>query len=132
MAARFLKLEKMNTLKEISDKIEWHNNEVFKLQKTVRSDAFLKSLLQNIETIFGVSEEDIKSKSRKRDAVLGRNAFIYILRYVFGYTVEDIGEIVNRDHSTVCVSCKVYLADIQTVFWYKEKVSEVLNLPINK
>ena len=52
----------------------------------------------------GIHEQQIKSKSRKRDIVDARRVFWYVLRNYFQYSYQKIGNISLHNHATV-ISC---------------------------
>lgn len=53
-----------------------------------------------IQHNIGTSKEELKSHTRTRDVVFARFVFMGIARR-FGYTYEQIGEVIDRDHTTV-------------------------------
>ena len=61
----------------------------------------LQSILQIISEYYGVSENLIKSKSRKDEVVKARHAYFYIAYKTSGKGLAEIGKLVNRDHTTV-------------------------------
>ena len=73
----------------------------------------LKSLLKNH---FGVEWKEIISKSRAARIVKARRHYFYVMRYVFLYTLEHIGEITNKTHATVIYNLKTQdtLMDLYT------------------
>lgn len=50
---------------------------------------------------FKVSAEDLRSRSRKRGVVFPRQLAIYLTRKFTGHSLTEIGEMYDRDHSTV-------------------------------
>ena len=67
-----------------------------------------KKVLQYIDTViantceqFNISMDDIKSKSRKSDIVIPRLLTMHILRSNTLLTLDEIGIVFNRDHTTV-------------------------------
>jgi chromosomal replication initiator protein len=50
---------------------------------------------------YGLSEDELKSKSRKRQVVLARNTAFYLARKHTDLSLKDIGEKLGRRHSTV-------------------------------
>jgi len=50
---------------------------------------------------YGLSEDELKSKSRKRQIVLARNTAFYLARKHTDLSLKDIGEKLGRRHSTV-------------------------------
>lgn len=52
-----------------------------------------------------VSLDELKSKSRKREIVVARNAAAWLLRKE-GYTLMEVGDIINRSHGNVLHQCE--------------------------
>jgi chromosomal replication initiator protein len=50
---------------------------------------------------YGLSEDELKSKSRKRQVVLARNTAFYLARKHTDLSLKDIGDRLGRRHSTV-------------------------------
>lgn len=48
-----------------------------------------------------ITREELLTGTRKMDAVVHRNTVIYIMRAHYSMTVERIGKLIKRDHSTV-------------------------------
>jgi chromosomal replication initiation ATPase DnaA len=86
-------------VREISMKIhingENHTME-FNSRKYDKND-----VLKKVEDITGVSTEQIKSASQKREIVTARHLIAYILVKVFKYSLHAAGAAINKDHSTV-------------------------------
>lgn len=61
----------------------------------------LQTILEVISKYYGVSENSIKSKSRKVKSVKARHAYFYIAYKTSRKGLVEIGELVNRNHSTV-------------------------------
>ena len=68
-------------------------------------DETLDEILTSVSKKTKVSEDDIKSKSRKREVVEARHIFCYLAKASYKiFTLNDIGQTVSRDHSTVSSS----------------------------
>lgn len=63
---------------------------------------------------FRVTVDQLKHRSRKRPVVEARQALCYTLRYKLGYGIVRIGDIINRDHTTVIHSCRTMQNLIET------------------
>ncbi len=50
---------------------------------------------------YGIQESQLKSKSRKKECVQGRNTIFYLARKHTSLSLEDIGNVFNRRHTTV-------------------------------
>ena len=58
-------------------------------------------ILSEVADAFNVSTEDILSKSRQAKVSLARKIFIYIMKNVKGMTFSQIGDVLNKNHSTM-------------------------------
>lgn len=59
-----------------------------------------------ISSRFKLSREDLRSRSRKRSIVFPRQMAMYLTRKFTEHSLSEIGEIYQRDHSTVLHSIK--------------------------
>ena len=58
-------------------------------------------ILNTVSNYYGVSIEDIKGKCRKRRIVKPRQIIVYLLRTKARMVLSDIGDVLNRDHTTM-------------------------------
>lgn len=61
----------------------------------------MESILRFICRSFDISDEELRSKTRRHQAVLARNTAFYLARKHTGLSLAAIGEPLNRKHSTV-------------------------------
>ena len=71
-----------------------------------------KDILNTVSNYYGVSIEDIKGKCRKRTIVKPRQIIMFLLRTKARMVLSDIGEVMNRDHTTVIHSITCIQNDI--------------------
>ena len=82
--------------------------------------------LQNIICdVFELSWQKIKSKDRHRDLVAARQLFCFFSYRRIGKTLAAIGDILDRDHTTIIVSIRkvedyVFTRDSQVYPMYKK------------
>lgn len=84
----------------------------------VKSDCPLEKALSEVSSRTGVSKEDILSPSRDRPINHARQEVMHLLRQQ-GFTTPAIGELMNRDHTSVLHSLKAYASRVsgdQTFF----------------
>jgi len=72
-------------------------------QKTVS----IKNVVDKVAEFYGIDEESIYEKTRRREVVRPRQVIMYILREDFSISYPTIGtKIGGRDHTTVIHSCE--------------------------
>ncbi len=69
-----------------------------------------KEILKAVVEVYGIDENELMQKTRKRNIAEARQLFRYFLRKKLGFTCYKIGEITLCDHSTVTYSIKVVKA----------------------
>ena len=82
----------------------------------------MKDLTQQIETIFKADLKD-SSKRGKRNVVFARIALAEIARYKRGITLTKIGEMLGRDHATICH----YLMRFNELYKFDIEFKELFN-----
>lgn len=73
----------------------------------------------------GLRPEDLKSKKRQENIAKARHVAIYIVRHLTSLPLQSIGQIFNRDHSTVMSSIEKVEINIKTK---KNTQAEILAL----
>ena len=66
----------------------------------------ISSLIRQSRDRYGISYEEMQSKSRKDRVVEARMYAMYLIRKNFDYSLREIGLLFNRDHATVIHACK--------------------------
>ena len=87
----------------------------------VRLDGAMGTLLQKN----GLRPEDLKSKKRQENIAKARHVAIYIIRNLTSLPLQTIGQIMNRDHSTIMSSIEKVEIEIKTK---KNAHAEILSL----
>lgn len=67
----------------------------------------IKVIAKSIEDYFDVKMFDVRGKSRKGDALKARHIFSALAKSLTGLTLEEIGNEIHRDHTTVLHSIEV-------------------------
>jgi chromosomal replication initiation ATPase DnaA len=90
-----------------------------------------------LKTVCNVTEcmpHDILEHSRKRERVLARQLFCYVVMTHYKYSWVAVGRFLNRDHSTVIHSVKTYTDYLSLKYKYEtimyEQVKEALSIDI--
>ncbi|GHU93227.1 chromosomal replication initiator protein DnaA [Deltaproteobacteria bacterium] len=63
--------------------------------------ADMEAIIRLVCESYGLSENQLNSRSRRQECVLGRNTIYYLARKHTDLSLEEIGEKFNRRHSTV-------------------------------
>ena len=70
-------------------------------------------LFSTIESVLGVSQAQIRSKSRLREIAFARNIMGYIVNIKLGHSVVSTGKVINRDHSTISHYSNTLMANLR-------------------
>ena len=86
----------------------------------------MEQIAIEIEEEFGVTLDELKSKSRIRSIVEARHLFCYFA-HERGYTYTYIGKFINRDHSSV-INGKSNVTDLRKFNdEFKKKFDRLIN-----
>lgn len=91
----------------------------------------IQILLKLIADKTGYTLADLQGPSRKRELVHIRRAFFAIARKLLGLSFQKIGDIVNRDHTTVLYALTKHNAEIDVYDDYSaiyKKLYDSLNV----
>jgi chromosomal replication initiator protein len=81
--------------------------EVVKFLTDASTDLTSKAVGELVSSKFGVSFDELRSRSRKRSIAFPRQVAMYLCRKHTEDTLADIGKLFRRDHSTVMHAVKV-------------------------
>jgi chromosomal replication initiator protein len=81
--------------------------EVVKFLTDASTDLTSKAVGELVSSKFGVSLDELRSRSRKRSIAFPRQVAMYLCRKHTEDTLADIGKLFRRDHSTVMHAVKV-------------------------
>ena len=78
----------------------------------------LDVVMDCVEKIFLVKQDRIRSRTRKMDAAFARHAYSVVCRDCTRRTYQEIGDSINRDHSTILYSYNEgrNISDLDPVF----------------
>lgn len=86
----------------------------------------VNDIISKVAETYGVSSEDIISKSRQSKIVIPRFVAIYLTRKLTDMTTTDIGKhFGDRDHSTVVNAINKIEEDIKNNIEFKEQIEEL-------
>ncbi len=82
-------------------------NEIEKILQTIQKELTAEEIIKITARAFRLSEEDLKSPSRKKPIVIARQTAMRFMRQFLKKSLNDIGLIFNKkDHTTVLSSLK--------------------------
>jgi len=70
-------------------------------------------ILDRVCSYYAISAQDIRSSSRVKNIAYARKIAIYLIRTITGNSEQVIGNILSRDHSTICITCKKVSEEIK-------------------
>lgn len=88
---------------------------------------FETQVMQIVCDVHKVSIADLILYSRKREFVEARFQFAATLLIQFHYTYMKVGELLNKDHSTIIHSIRQHCDFYDTIASYKTRYNQVLN-----
>ena len=95
----------------------------------MKNEGRLKDIVKFVNERAGV---DIRVVSRKRDIIEARTIYYMIASKATRASVETIGGIVNKDHSTVTYAKKALFDIIKQDRFYMNIYREYFNIPLDK
>jgi chromosomal replication initiator protein len=94
-------------------------------QKTVS----VKHVVSKVAEFYGIDEESIYEKTRRREVVRPRQVIMYLLREDFSVSYPTIGtKLGGRDHTTVIHSCEKVKREILEDQELAKEISDIRTL----
>lgn len=107
-------------------------NDVKHILKTVskpQKSISVKNVVSKIAEFYGIDEESIYEKTRRREVVRPRQVIMYILREDFSVSYPTIGnKLGGRDHTTVIHSCEKIKRELEHDTVLGEEIDQVRSL----
>lgn len=89
----------------------------------------VKNIVSKISEFYGIEEESIYEKTRRREVVRPRQVIMYILREDFNVSYPSIGnKLGGRDHTTVIHSCEKIKRELENDTDLGEEIDQVRSL----
>jgi len=99
------------------------------------SDGTEKKIIKRICVMFQISEEELRSQCRGRKHIKARQATVFLLKELTSLSLNEIGKIIGRDHSTVHSTLKkVRLRMTEDDFFLKQMKTfqqQIENKPVS-
>ena len=92
----------------------------------IPTSTLVERILSAVSRSFGVSVEDMKSKSRTDNVASARHAAIYIIKKTTDLTLKKIGAVFDRDHATISASIEKAEKNIKTVNNYEAEIDRII------
>lgn len=84
-----------------------------------------EKIIKIVRSEFVVSEDELKSKSRKREIVIPRQIAMHIIKERTVMSLKAIGIVFNRDHSTVIFAINTVNDLIETDKGFRKKYEQI-------
>lgn len=89
----------------------------------------VKSIIAKVTEFYGIEEESVYAKTRRREVVRPRQIIMYILREDFHLSYPAIGSVFGgRDHTTVIHACEKVRNDLTESEELKSEVIEIRSM----
>ena len=86
-----------------------------------------KRLLECIANLYDITSADILGKCRKAHISEARMIFIYLMRHL-GYSTTYLGELLNRDHTSMIYNTKTFDNRYKYDVMFRKKVDNMLEI----
>ena len=95
----------------------------------IPTSVLVERILTTVGEKYGVSVEDLKSKTKTASVANARHIAIYLIRKETNMSFKDIGKIFGgRDHTTIMASFEKIEINIKTVKNEETKINELIKL----
>jgi chromosomal replication initiator protein len=89
----------------------------------------VKHIVSKVAEFYGIDEESIYEKTRRREVVRPRQVIMYILREDFSVSYPTIGnKLGGRDHTTVIHSCEKVKREVNTDTELAKEIQDIRSL----
>ena len=89
-------------------------------------EILINRVIQRVANKYGIAVDDIRSKKKTNDIATARHIAIYIVRKLTSKSFQDIGDIFNRDRTSVMYSCEKVETDIKTVKGFDAEIKKLI------
>lgn len=85
-----------------------------------------EKIIGRVSEFYNIPVQDIKSKRRQKEIAQARHVSIYIINHVTTLTLDNIGKIFGRDHSTVLSSINVITRQIKSDASFEHDINSII------
>jgi chromosomal replication initiator protein len=94
-----------------------------------KKNSSIKEVIKTIAEFYGITENEIYEKTRKKAVVKPRQIIMYILREDFNVSYPTIGEkLGGKDHTTVMHSYEKVKGDLKSDFSLIREISQIRSM----
>ena len=86
-----------------------------------------EQIISYIAKKYGISQEEILGRSRVRPTARARNVSIYVIRKITSLSLNSIGSLFDRDHTTVLNSYNTVEHERETDSLFDIEIGEIIN-----
>ena len=94
----------------------------------------INRILDGVCDYYGLTVEDLKSESKTKEKVIARQMYFYLADEFSNANFRQIGELINRDHSTVMYAANKIRVHKEIYRHVKKDIDEIIpriiDLPI--
>ncbi|MGN1095603.1 MAG: chromosomal replication initiator protein DnaA [Eubacteriales bacterium] len=83
-------------------------------------------IVEEISKKYYITPEDLKSKKRSKDVAMARHVAIYTIRTATGMSLKTIGQMFDRDHSTIMSSLDVVKDEMEKDAGFEHEVNSLI------
>lgn len=85
-----------------------------------------EKIMSVVSARYGTTKDELRGKSKKREIVEARHVCAYLIRELTGYSLNQIGALLNRDHTTIMNSCEVTKTQIMNDPLFEKELKDII------
>jgi len=86
-----------------------------------------ETIISKVAAFYGMANSDIRGKCRKKEFVKARWIAMYYIRQQTDFTLNTIGDMFGRDHTTVIHALET-IKDIMTLHYETDLKEDLINI----
>ncbi|MBO4330566.1 MAG: chromosomal replication initiator protein DnaA [Oscillospiraceae bacterium] len=104
------------------------------IKEVIRSDRTFTPdyIVEKIASYYGLTPEELSGKSKVKNTAQARQIAMYLMRKLTNMTLEEIGAVLNKDHSTVLHSIKKVEEGIADSLLFADAIRDITANITNK
>ena len=83
-------------------------------------------IIESVSARYGIAAEEIKGRKRTKEIAAARHIAVYVIRTVTDMSLDNIGKIFNRDHSTMLSSIDVVVEEMTKNSAYEHEIQSII------